>query len=201
MRRSAFFVLAILGACAMSTEAGLTDGPPCGPVVCDEGLVCCNESCGVCTEPGGSCIDVECDDPTLPRCDAMDATPVGACDLHLGIAFDGEECVSLSGCSCEGEDCDSLFMSPDECENACAISEDGDSCGGFTGATCSPGFYCAFDPDVACVGAGMCRAFDPSDCVGAPVMVCGCDGEQYASLCAARAAGTDILDFGACEAI
>jgi hypothetical protein len=201
MRRFAFFAMVLLGGCATSTEVALNDAGRCGPVTCDEGLVCCNESCGICTLPGAGCPAIECEDPTAPRCDAMDATPVGACDLHLGIAFDGDECVSLSGCSCEGEDCDSLFMSPIECENACAISEEGDSCGGITGAFCSPGFYCEFDPDAACVGGGACRAFDPADCVDPPGMVCGCDGEQYASVCEARVSGTDILDFGPCDAI
>jgi len=39
-------------------------------------------------------------------------------ELYLGAAWNGTECVHLSGCSCEGEDCDSLYGDIGECQAA-----------------------------------------------------------------------------------
>lgn len=50
---------------------------------------------GACTQPG--------------ECDAMDARGEGDCEQVLGIVWDGDACVSLSGCNCVGADCDKLY--------------------------------------------------------------------------------------------
>jgi hypothetical protein len=199
MRLLSLMLLAALAACSSSSDA--KDGDPCGSVTCSDGLVCCSESCGLCGPPDGSCPAIECEDPDAPLCEAMDAASEGDCDTEFGYAFDGEGCVHLSGCSCEGEDCDALFEDVADCENACEPSEDGDLCGGITEATCSPGYYCEYEAESACTGEGTCRLFSPSDCFGVPTTVCGCDGQTYASACQARAAGTDVATTGACEEI
>lgn len=43
----------------------------------------------------------------------------GDCDLALGVAFDGTECVSRSGCGC-APDCDKFFPDMASCALACA---------------------------------------------------------------------------------
>lgn len=52
------------------------------------------------------------------RCAPQDAHGVGACDLFLGVAWDGHSCVGISGCRCEGSDCDQLYGSIEECQRA-----------------------------------------------------------------------------------
>jgi hypothetical protein len=196
MRTFTFFFMIALGACSSSSTN--TEGTPCGVNTCAEGLVCCNESCGICAPPDADCPAVECEDPTVPQCEPMDAASEGECETDLGYSFDGETCVALTGCSCEGEDCDALFESLAECEDECVISEEGDSCGGLEDAACSVGFYCAYEVGSECTGEGTCQRFVPSECFGAPATVCGCDGVEYVSACAARAAGTDVANLGPC---
>lgn len=49
------------------------------------------------------------------QCVAMDARAEGDCDQVqvLGMAWDGDQCITLSGCSCEGADCDNLYDAGD----------------------------------------------------------------------------------------
>jgi len=54
-----------------------------------------------------------------PYCEPMDALGVGPCAAILGWTFDGKRCQSLSGCSCEGKDCDRIHASPEECQASC----------------------------------------------------------------------------------
>jgi hypothetical protein len=61
------------------------------------------------------------------ECVPQDAQGQGLCDLFLGWAWNGMECVPLSGCQCVGTDCGNLYMEPAECENAYA------DCGGQPG--------------------------------------------------------------------
>ncbi|MFW5966595.1 MAG: hypothetical protein ACOCV2_03705 [Persicimonas sp.] len=51
-------------------------------------------------------------------CDPQEARGVGMCQMFLGYVWDGEECKGVSGCSCEGDDCDDLFGSFEDCEEA-----------------------------------------------------------------------------------
>lgn len=204
MRTLAFFaiVAALFSACSSSNTVDRPDGSqgePCGAVTCDVDQVCCNASCGICAPPGVSCTTVECEPPD--ECAPMDASPVELCEVLLGYAYDGEACVSLTGCSCEGSDCDALFDSLEDCQAACA-PDDGDgepiSCGGFTGAECPSGYWCDYEDELECQGAGLCKKHDPKSCVGAG-KVCGCDYVTYDSICEARAAGVDVLHDGGCK--
>jgi hypothetical protein len=200
MRTFALMMLLLLGACSSSGDNTPGDeGEPCGTSTCAIGLVCCNASCGICTEPGGTCTDIVCEDPTAARCDAMDAAAEGDCETVLGYAFDGTDCQELVGCDCVGEDCEALYEAEVVCANDCVVSEAGDACGGETEATCSPGYFCAYDGDMTCTGEGTCELFSPGACAGMPNSVCGCDGVTYLSACAAYAAGTDVAYAGACE--
>jgi hypothetical protein len=49
-------------------------------------------------------------------CLPQDATGVGPCDRFFGYAWNGNACVGVSGCSCEGADCGRLCASLDVCE-------------------------------------------------------------------------------------
>lgn len=51
-----------------------------------------------------------------PLCGLMDVRGVGPCDAVLGYYWDGFRCAELSGCECEGEDCDLLHRTREECE-------------------------------------------------------------------------------------
>lgn len=78
------------------------------------------------------------------------------------------------------------------------------SCGGFGGATCAPGQYCAYPPELgpacgALDGLGVCQIAEDAcddDCPG----VCGCDGQFYCNACQAHQAGTDVSDSMSCMA-
>jgi hypothetical protein len=74
------------------------------------------------------------------------------------------------------------------------------------GETCPAGWTC--DEGLACqlpigvcgplAGVGRCVA-KGSSCAEGAAPVCGCDGQTYASECAARVAGASVLQVGACE--
>ena len=53
-----------------------------------------------------------------PGCVPQQATGVGACEISLGVFFTGGSCASISGCSCEGEDCDAAYVSVEACVQA-----------------------------------------------------------------------------------
>lgn len=64
----------------------------------------------------------------------------------------------------------------------------------FTGSDCRASEYCNRLSD-RCGLVGSCVVLP--DC-SAPVAVCGCDGANYASVCAAASAGASVSSVGAC---
>ncbi len=59
----------------------------------------------------------ECGGGGVPPCPGItDAQGVGLCQLFLGWAWNGMQCVGVSGCSCEGADCNNLYPELDICE-------------------------------------------------------------------------------------
>ncbi len=126
-------------------------------------------------------------------CLGQDASPSGECALPLGVVWNGTACVSISGCECEGDDCDDLYASIAECEadfTTCVECSSDTDCG----ATES-----CFFPDGACGAPGTCSPIPPSlPCDPAAEPVCGCDGETYACDAAAISAGVSIDRDGRC---
>jgi hypothetical protein len=117
---------------------------------------------------GCDCVGTDCDSlfATQSDCDRahrsclcrpQDARGQGPCDQFFGYRWDGVECVAVNGCSCLGGDCDELFPTLGECNDAhkacpcraqdatgvggCALFHgwkwDGMSCVGVSGCTCS----------------------------------------------------------------
>lgn len=138
-----------------------------------------------------------------PRtCAAIDAVGAGACDYVLGFAWNGTRCVTVSGCTCEGTECELLTDSSDACLAAyagCAPH----ACGGRTGGHCVSGMYCHYPASEACGiadGAGFCETI-PEVCDAFYAPVCGCDGVVYDNECYAGQHGTSVLNEGDCPIV
>lgn len=118
----------------------------------------------------------------------------------IGVVWDGDSCTTLSGCSCEGADCDDLYDSQRECQRdniECGATV---RCGGFGGIQCPDDMYCDF-PQNSCGGddsSGECKP-RPTACPEVIDEVCGCDGQIHTNECFANASGVDIYnDIDAC---
>lgn len=81
----------------------------------------------------------------------------------------------------------------------------GEACGGMMGLRCqgadTNATFCNYEPADICGAAdamGRCTIV-PVACPRHIRPVCGCDGETYANECLARAAGTGIIAYTACE--
>jgi hypothetical protein len=53
-----------------------------------------------------------------PGCEPQDAIGVGACEIGLGVFFRGASCAFVSGCRCEGDDCNAAYTSEEQCIQA-----------------------------------------------------------------------------------
>jgi hypothetical protein len=110
---------------------------------------------------------------TLPAgCEAQDVREVGSCEPFRGAAWNGTSCVVVSGCSCEGADCDNLARSLEACAAAHAHC--------FDDAVCTDERRAMRDllnANKACT--------DTADCVtlyaGCGVTEDGCTGAVYAN--------------------
>lgn len=183
-----------LGTCRPKPEGCLADCP--GVCGCD-GVTYCNE-CGA----ASAGVDViragACDAPAT--CAPDRARGVGACDAIVGVAWNGSDCVVLSGCSCEGADC-GRYTDRSACLSAhssCGTTSTG--CGGFTGATCGASEWCDYPEGAFCGAAdagGACRP-RPDACPDIWAPVCGCNGVTYSNECDAQSAGQDVASPGEC---
>lgn len=132
-----------------------------------------------CTGIGGcSCEGVDCDSlyespdaceaahamcTAGSSCDPMNARGDGLCDGFFGYSWNGMSCTGITGCSCEGSDCDRLYRSPASCEAAHA------ACGA---ERCS---------EQQAFGVGDCRRFLGYRWTGARcegISGCECSGED-----------------------
>ncbi len=118
-----------------SSICGAADGPgTCDPIptictrefnpvcACDGTTYsnpCMAAAAGISVRSTGACASTDAGTTdAASACAAQDASGVGACDLFLGYAWNGSTCVSLSGCSCSGAACRSLFSTPEACRAA-----------------------------------------------------------------------------------
>jgi hypothetical protein len=78
--------------------------------------VACPNATSVCQ--GAVCYNGQCQ-LTSPRCPCgpMQARGDGDCAMVVGWAWNGAECVALSGCGCTGPDCPSLYSDLATCKN------------------------------------------------------------------------------------
>jgi hypothetical protein len=59
-----------------------------------------------------------CGESEEVSCPIQEPTGFGDCDQPIGAVFDGIECVAVSGCDCDGQDCPA-FDSVEACAEAC----------------------------------------------------------------------------------
>jgi hypothetical protein len=177
------------------------------------------------------CQGTPCHQPMCPEPQALDgeqgcaAVVVYARDPETGTCCEyGDPCSApgswehfYSQAECEGGGACSpgdTRRADDGC-NTCSCDDEGEwactemacegpvSCGGWSGPTCTDDEYCAYTAGLYC-GAADASAFcetRPLSCESADDPVCGCDGNDYASLCLAAMAGTGVLDEGPCTAV
>ncbi|MCS6900980.1 MAG: hypothetical protein NZX77_14570, partial [Polyangiaceae bacterium] len=160
------------------------------------------DGCNTCTcqEDGTwACTKLAC----VGTCDPQEAQGVGNCEAFFGYAWNGKECVGLSGCSCQGKDCKNTFSSPEECQAA------------YKGCN-QPPVTCKMDDDcpqpdgpcLKCVGINTCpkNICDQGTCVYVPPS-CGdsCEPQEAQSaggLCDAWFGyfwnGKECYDFSGC---
>lgn len=125
-------------------------------------------------------------------CEPQDVGGVGACDAAFGVFFLGDRCGWVSGCSCEGDDCDNAYEDEASCEaahrdcfdDACAAQD-----AAFVGG-CEPaslyvynGFECVAMDGCSCVGEDCDAVYStPEDC------------EAAHAVCKDRALSCDDID-------
>ena len=153
---------------------------------CADGLQCCAgcDNSYFCASAAGECPQVLCPvpPPNPSTCPAQEARGVGFCAAFFGYAWNGRSCVGLSGCSCEGDDCDSTYDSPEACERAhyhcpgCSadfMCETNEYCDGCAHGSCPECDDCVADcvrHDCRTEERPTCRALRP-DCGDAGVAV------------------------------
>ena len=143
------------------------------PTECRSGEDCPSGNCCADCETGarycssGPCPG--CPPPPGP-CEPMEARGVGECLLALGVAWNGDACVGLGGCTCEGPDCGRLYGSIEECERATWGCTDR-SCD--FDANCDPTEYCDPCGTSSCPECDDCvRACRPSPCATMEELTC-----------------------------
>lgn len=96
----------------------------------------CEPDCNAFFDTEQACREA-CDLPVGPVCRALTDGDYGVCARFLGYAFNGRDCVGMSGCGCE-PDCDAFFETRHACRAACDL-------GGQEGSVCQADTDCAAD--------------------------------------------------------
>ncbi len=189
--RRASHGLTLTGSCEAAETCG---GSSEGSCWCDDQCVsfgdCCTDAaevCGVdecdpargdgCPE-GERCVDgPPADCQPEDACGAQDARSEGMCMAFWGYAWDGERCVGLSGCGCEGDDCAALPMELEACEAAYATCDCRD-------AADPAVHHVTQDPSVCQVIRYTCA---PGQEMFSDACGCGCVDPEPAPTCASNA--------------
>ena len=196
------------GRCAAQDARGVGDCPGILGLAwdgtrCDYvgGCGCEGADCGALFTDAASC---ESAYAGCAGCAAQDARGEGACRAIVGVAWDGSNCVELSGCSCAGADCDALYLDQAACQAAHALCGSVGVCGTWGAPPCPTGEYCYWEPEAGCGfddGPGTCRPIPTEPrCPPGGLPVCGCDGNDYLSDCEANASGVSVQYYGSCGA-
>jgi hypothetical protein len=144
--------------------------------------------------------------------DAADCAPEEWCKFPAGMCQADEPlgtCVISAGGNCPDvvePVCGCNFVTY---TNACyatvaevSVLYEGDCgpppCGGYFGLPCPAGAYCLTTEGECGVYYGLCEPA-PVSCPDLCDRVCGCDGLDYASECAANLGGTTAHHLGACD--
>jgi hypothetical protein len=163
------------GACEAQDAAGVGDcklllgvawnGESCVEIA---GCECAGADCDALFDSVEACKTAHAECFAPGPCAPEDAKGVGDCALFLGYAWNGEECIGLSGCECAGTACADLPMDLAVCQDA--------------HADCAPSSNCV--PQEA-KGEGPCDLFwgygwNGMVCVG--ISGCDCLGADCMSL-------------------
>ena len=172
--------LAIAFACITSIPSwGCVGAPPAEPAQPGDGGAGGGAGGGTTIEP------IECGSAALhvaahELCDSMDvSSDDGGCHCMMGFYWDGADCVGLSGCACQGADCDKLAQSEQECQasHASCTQVPVISCGS---SEMHSAVHGACDPmDVSLVGECNCMlgfVWDGQACVA---LAGGCECVGY----------------------
>jgi len=132
-------------------------------------------------------------------CSAQDAHGVGMCEMFMGVAWNGTTCVGVSGCSCEGADCNAL-TSLAVCQDSHAHCEEpAQTCGGIYYNPCPEGEFCNYGEHCGAGDqSGVCETI-PESCTQAWAPVCGCDDRTFGNTCMAHQHGISVASFGECD--
>lgn len=195
------------GECVSDPRCAPMDARGVGDCAAIVGVIWDGRRCtmiGGCSCEGSDCASVyattlECENAQsgCRSCVAQDARGNGPCDAIVGIFWNGTSCVTESGCSCVGSDCDAGFSDPGDC--AAGQRHCVPPVGCITNAECGTGELCAH-PRGQCTAVGTCEPLPPElPCVD-PVFqpVCGCDGATHGCEEAAHQAGVSVAYDGAC---
>lgn len=161
------------GACKMIL--GYTwDGKSCQML---SGCSCVGADCNRLYASSAACQKGQAACAPSTKCTPWDAKGQGVCALFLGYAWDGKACQGLSGCSCVGADCKSLYSTLPACQKG--------------QASCVPPVPPANCGAMDAKGVGLCDkhmgwAWDGKACVG--VSGCSCSGKDCAKLYTSKAA-------------
>ncbi|HVH97945.1 MAG TPA: hypothetical protein VM869_04520 [Enhygromyxa sp.] len=126
------------------------------------------------------------------ECAPFDAQGVGPCEAFFGVTWTGDNCVGVSGCECQGTDCDNLYEDSEQCWSDHALCELGDPCAkddAIGVGPCDAFFGYAWN-GLQCEGVSGCQCEGP-DCANLPQDLAECEAAHAECLPPDGCAGLD----------